>query len=494
MRTITLTMLIACLAIGSLKSPLKAEIATLDEAQTVANNWINLIIQKKGNWGGVKTAEAEKIQEFKRGDRLLGYFCHVKPKGNIVVSLRKELSPVKAYSTSSDLDPLSDEGVVDIIKLGMERILNTIEKKIGSINSARKDEVTKILEFDYCRTWDKLLTNDKQFKLNLESDLSFTDYRGGDPPLLSSNWHQNEPYNDQCPDMGCNRSCNTNTNAIVGCVATAGAQIMRYWNWPPKDIDGKSYDWANMPDGFTGCNFPQIQVNAVAELCAEIGRINDTTTYGCSSTSGNTPDMLRVYEWHFRYAYPWRENRWDYSTSEWFDLMKSEFNKNRPVHYHIPGHSLVADGWDDWGDPFFYMCHFNYGWTDVGQNFWYCMDPDIMDIPHGDHTVEYMLISIIPDNRIGTLRTNSSYKVTDTSFPYCYFDLDATGFSVTFESGHKIQFLPKVTVTGTYNDPIRFEGSHSDNTLLFTRGDQSKGILIHDGAIALYKNGSLTFP
>ena len=44
----------------------------------------------------------------------------MKPTGYIVISLHKELSPIKFYSEVSDLEPESNEGMADLIKLVME--------------------------------------------------------------------------------------------------------------------------------------------------------------------------------------------------------------------------------------------------------------------------------------------------------------------------------------------------------------------------------------
>ena len=77
MKKFMLTILIACLGTMVLISPVRAQMATTDEALTVANNWIMLIIQKKGSWGGYADAYVDAIQEFKRGKRVLGYFLWI---------------------------------------------------------------------------------------------------------------------------------------------------------------------------------------------------------------------------------------------------------------------------------------------------------------------------------------------------------------------------------------------------------------------------------
>lgn len=156
MKRLVLTILIASLAVMGLSSPVIAEMATMDDALTVANNWITLIIEKKGDWGGSETAEVEEIQEFKRGERVIGYFCHVKPKGYIVISLHKELVPVKAYSVKHNLDPESDEGMADLVKGGLERVLNRIEEQLGPVETLQTADLEKHLEVNYRQSWQQL--------------------------------------------------------------------------------------------------------------------------------------------------------------------------------------------------------------------------------------------------------------------------------------------------------------------------------------------------
>ena len=89
MKNVRIITLIAFLGMTGLISPVHAQMATTDEAMTVAANWITLIIHQKGDWGGSQTAEVQELQKFKRGDRELGYFCRVKPTGFIVVGQRQ---------------------------------------------------------------------------------------------------------------------------------------------------------------------------------------------------------------------------------------------------------------------------------------------------------------------------------------------------------------------------------------------------------------------
>ena len=167
-------------------SSVRADIASQDEALNVAKNWISLIIDKKGSWGSSETAEIESIQEFKRGGKVLGYFCKVKPNGYIIISLNKELAPVKAYSATSDLNPECDEGMADFIKGGMERVLIAVEKQVGPIRAASSQEIQNVLEINYRDAWDELNVDTQTFKKESKPISIQMDYQEGDYLLNTS--------------------------------------------------------------------------------------------------------------------------------------------------------------------------------------------------------------------------------------------------------------------------------------------------------------------
>ena len=498
------TILIASLVLVGLTIPVRAEMATMDEALTVANNWVTLIIQKKGDWGGAKTAWVDEIKEFKRSQRVIGYFCRVQPKGYIVVSLRKELAPVKAYSATCDLDPECDEGLTDLIKGKMEGILNRIEQEVGPIKSVRTQDLQSILEINYRSSWEQLGGEVESFKMGLESDIVIMNYQGGEPPLLTSSWHQGFPYNRDCPPPPDGDDC-TAARCAVGCVATAAAQIMRHWNWPPYGVGSPyndTYDWRNMPDR-VDANSSTAERNAVAELCSEVG-----IAAGMGYCAGTAPDqgpcgsyaflnnMESAYENQYRYSTACaRQNRPDYTPANWFSLIQGELNVNRPLQYAVIGHSIVCDGWQVVGSQKQY--HMNYGWgwdcnTPDGCNTWYALDA----LHLGGIGEEYMLENIYPGLSLGSVLspTSSHTYSRNASFPYRYFDRDCINiYTATFAAGQNLQFLPRVKLTSVSNN-IRFEGTSSENTRLFSiKGTQSAGINIDDAAIVLHPGGGIRF-
>ena len=116
-------LLLAVLATLCFSGPAHAENVTEDEARQIADNWISMIVQNTGGWGGQTAAEVSSLEEFRSDDRLLGYYCTVESGGFIIVSLVKGLAPVKVYSSSSTLDLEAEDGPTALFKFQMERFI-----------------------------------------------------------------------------------------------------------------------------------------------------------------------------------------------------------------------------------------------------------------------------------------------------------------------------------------------------------------------------------
>jgi hypothetical protein len=519
------TILIASLVLVGLRIPVRAEMASMDEALTVANNWVTTIIHHEGDWGGSKSAAVEEVKEFKRGKRVVGYFCRVKPKGYIVVSLRKEFAPVKAYSATGYLDAESEEGMADMLKGRMERMLDAIEQQSAPNKSGTDPNAQSSVRIDYRPVWDELEPDVQSFNAGLESGAIAMAYDPG-TKLLSSSWHQKWPYNKKCPDMV---DCTNGLyyHPLAGCTAIAGAQVMRYWAWPPKG-EGPSplkegepyndpYDWANMPDSITWESSTQEQ-NAVAELCDEVGD-SVKTDYGC-----NVSNAYITCEWipfcdhslesamknNFRYSNNLAiEFSLDIDPNDWFEKIKGQLNLNRPLPYSCQtpkNHVIVVDGWrvlvfDGFAIRQFHM---NYGWDGwvpddpewssyTTSNTWYTLDA----LPGSNVDVETVLIDVRPAPSLGS---SISGTYAPPSFPYRYFDQDCTNYALiptaTFEAGQNLQFLPGVRVKclDVQGFKIGFEGTSPKNTRLYSiKGTSSAGINIDDAAIVLNPGGGLRF-
>jgi hypothetical protein len=484
--------IIAIALLGFASTHAGARSVDQDEALTVANNWITLIISAKGSWGGAPAAEVAEIEPFMRSGRVLGYFCRVNPNGYIIVSLHSVLAPVKAYSSTGSLDPTSGEGLTDVLKTRMESVLQAFEESVIPREYSSYEDSQEVFEIDYEQTWENLLTGDaSKLDKTFKSQMAAANYSGGDI-LLTSAWHQNEPYNQYCPPMVGSQACD---HAVVGCIATAGAQIMHYWAWPPYGTGDYNdwYDWKRMPDTLH-VDSPQTSINAVAELCLEVG-LAAGTSYGCEASSAFLggvagPDMLDAFEDHFRYnSNADHEMRSSHTANGWFSIIVDNINANQPLQYGMltswtGGHSMVLDGWQIFGGERQY--HMNYGWGE-GSNTWYALDA----LDHSQsHLSEAMIRKLKPAPSLDSWLSGSYYS---PSFPYRYFNRDATGHSAVFYGGQNLQFLPGITVKCTSPDggSIQFVGTSTQKCRLFSRGDIYHGAKIQGGQINLYNEGAI---
>jgi hypothetical protein len=184
---------------------------------------------------------------------------------------------------------------------------------------------------------------------------------------------------------------------------------------------------------------------------------------------------------HFRYyagsSVPERSN---YTASGWFNLIKAQLNVNRPMTYGIPGHAIVCDGWQEVGAVKQY--HMNWGWESTSRDTWYTLD----EFP--DPPMEHLLANNFPETAIGGTIVTGTY--VKNPFPYRYLDQDAyAGFSTTFASGNILQFLHGIRMKA--NGYIRVESTPTENTRLFSRGDQGHGIRLMGATMELYSSGSV---
>lgn len=202
------------------------------------------------------------------------------------------------------------------------------------------------------------------------------------PSLLGDiNWNQNAPYSDLCPTLS------NGNKAATGCVATATAQIMKYYEWPETgegsnsykayyidktlsaDFSNSRYDWANMINNYDKSNYTPNQANAVAKLMSDIG-IAENMNYGPSS-SAQHEDAVKALADHFRYDKSLRCcYRSHYTRSEWYQMICNEIANKRPVlmcgtnYSDYVGHAFVIDGYDASG-----LVHVNWGWGGISNGF-----------------------------------------------------------------------------------------------------------------------------
>jgi len=302
--------------------------------------------------------------------------------------------------------------------------------------------------------------------------------------LLEARWDQGSPYNLFCPRPPDGSTCESERCA-VGCNATAGAMVLHHWCWPPYG-EGEPYDdeyqWWYMPNQVFDSS-PLAQKVAVAELSYEVGVAgqSDYCVVGCAT--GSHIELMKLgYVNHFRYnAGCWVPYRVNYTTSGWFNVIKEQLNKNRPMTYGIEGHAIVCDGWQVVGSLMQFHMVWGHGTSSATK--WYTLDVDWLYDPD-----EHLLAEHYPVQSVGSTVVSGTYP--KNALPYWYFDQDATAyFATTFASGNYLQFLRRIRLKATGH--VRIESTATQNTRIFSRGNPSKGIRIRNGTIVLYSGGCM---
>jgi hypothetical protein len=475
MRKIIFTTSLAILLKLFLPSIGLCQFITSDEAAIVAQKWIRIVMDKHGSWGGQKDAFIGQIVSLEKDHRLIGYNCSVIPKGFIIISLRKELRPVKFYSTSGQYNSMEVNGTPNLIRDIMYKIVDTLEVAFGSIESNTPFENSELTGQSNQQFWEYIL-NYVPGTINTDSEgkMSKNSYQPGDF-LLDCEWHQDAPYNNYCPYQWCSNT--GNGRAPAGCSAIACSQILKYWSWPP------GFDWEHIPNYVT-TDSSEIVQNAVADLCYTVGA-SFPTDYDCDGSGalqGTPAQALHSFLGFSMNATALREF---YSINAWFNMIKDQINNNRPIYYDFFNtHSIVIDGYDNI-IPEDIWVHANYGWADT-CNWWYWLDDGL--IYHGT-LMESMVRPIVPNVSVGS--DLSGVYQPNQDFPYRYFDQDAEGTNASFYDDY-FQFLPRITVKGTgASSYVKFFGP----SLLFTNGDNSRGIQIntYTAAIQMKNGGTVKF-
>lgn len=198
-------------------------------------------------------------------------------------------------------------------------------------------------------------------------------------PMLPVNWGQGLPYNVLLPHI----KGSSNDHAYVGCVAVAMAQIMGYWQYPPRPTQtipkytsniGSSYsvvmpalapidfDWDQMHVTYYTNDSTSEAALAVANLML-YSTTSVRSNFGLTSTSSytsNIPEKLITYFGYKNSAHFLRRS--EFATQAWEDTIYNELAAGRPVVYggnkKSSGHAFVCDGYD--GDGRF---HINWGWA-----------------------------------------------------------------------------------------------------------------------------------
>lgn len=209
----------------------------------------------------------------------------------------------------------------------------------------------------------------------------------GEKLLKTAEWNQMAPFNKYTPN-----------NYVTGCVATAGAIVMKHHGYPAKGTGSHSYtwkgntltanfehdyDWASMPAKYDGTN--DADFDGVARLMADLGVAVEMNYAkdGSGSYIGDLVTALQKYYGYSKLSHLMAIE--DVGAEAWNGKLREEIDANRPVLYAASdpargGHAFVIDGYKD--ESF----SVNWGWGGYCDGFYQigALNPESNGKPEGD--------------------------------------------------------------------------------------------------------------
>jgi hypothetical protein len=326
-------------------------------AQTIAENFY-----KQHSAKSVSSVNLVYTSFSKAGIAVYYAFTINTSDGFVIITADDALLPIIGYSTENKF----------VIPAKNTTIGYWLNKRTEEIYQAtlQKAQATEYVSNE----WNKYI-NPSSARLNAPASISSVSVT----PLVQTLWDQSPYYNGLCP-----------SNSVTGCVATAMAQIMRYWNYPAHGKDSASYcdctangftnnygvlsanfgattySWSAMPLSVTSTN------TAVATLMYHCG-VSIHSDYDPGGTNGEllipeSPYCSQVaFPKYFNYN-PYTINgilKNNYSDSAWMRFIMTDLLAGRPIQYAGGDHCWVLDGNDGSGNM-----HMNWGWSGQDNGFY----------------------------------------------------------------------------------------------------------------------------
>ena len=232
-------------------------------------------------------------------------------------------------------------------------------------------------------------------------------------PLIASRWSQEAAVWQNCYNYY------TPHHYPCGCVATAMAQLMRYWRCPATGIGqvtktiaidggyttattrggdgaGGAYNWDNMPLQPSSSPYNLAQWQMIGSLCYDAGVcVYMSYSYGASGAGVNS--AASAFTRNFKYANSrclWINT--GANSTLWDNILRSNLAGGYPVLLGIysanGGHCVVCDGFGYSGASLYY--HINMGWAGACDA-WYLL-PTINDGYYNFNEVDDFAFNVFP--------------------------------------------------------------------------------------------------
>lgn len=503
-----------------------ADPVTVSEALNAASRWVSV---NSSPLGAKLGRTIENVETYKNQDGTdLYYVVNLRPEGYVIVSADDMVEPIVAFSPEGRFDPSPQNPLYSLAN-------RDIASRIAAVRNKQSEARRKGVAFSPNKTaqaarakWTALLKGPVGDGSTWTYLTSISDPRVD--RFIFSKWGQTNEcaiscYNYYTPP----NAPGSSTNYPCGCVATAMAQLMRYWQHPTAGVgttsylisvcgspelralrggdgNGGPYDWANMvldPD----CSTTTTQRQALGSISHDAG-VAVGMDY-CSGGSGIS-DLMRIVE-AFKGPFQYSEAKLAFDNENQLPTETRNRAINANLHAGYPvllaiigssgGHVVVCDGYGYNASTMYH--HLNMGWGG-SWNAWY-------NLPTIDSSPSFNTVAGIVYNvyRTGTgeiiagrvtdptgnpiagaiVRAGSLSAVTNVHGVYAITNVaSATQYTVTVEKpGYA--FTPQVVTTGTSVDNTTQCGNLIDVDFVAQLGS----VVAEVGNLAVPEGGTASF-
>jgi hypothetical protein len=473
------------------------EPVSLGNAQKVAN----LQIKAQKEFWKWQDRSISKAHELTKNGKKLAYVFELEPEGCIVVSPDTDISPVIAFTDKGtfSLDDTVDNDFLRLVSKDMEKRLSALP-----ILSGNQKQSSNTL-------WSGYLTNENL----VEQQLGATGVWG---PWLATTWHQYAPYNKYCPI-----DPSTGIRSVVGCVATALAQICNYWQYPTTISFNRNDDhYISSPGDPSQVQIDEDYVIRLFPSFTALNQLLSVIDYNLSDDisalnfacgiavqmdySSNGSGAYSDTQAYNKFGYKFLFRRGD--SIGFYDILEEDMKAGRPAQLSIyeldnngtviSGHSIVADGFrTSWGSGTGEFYHLNFGWgsyyPDPIENCWYLLptgmpydytviDDGTMNIqPAGTPTNIY--VATTGNDTTGDGSQTSPYltiqKGIDNAFKDCTVMVEDGTYTGTGNVNLNFQYkeITVRSVNGSENCIIDCENTADTCAFIFDNGEGTGSVV-----------------
>lgn len=310
--------------------------------------------------GLLKATDTLTLAQVRNVDGMTCYYVfNHGEQGFVIVSADDRCTPILGYSMNGSWD----------------------ESRLPVNMQAWLDESAEIIVKGILKNEPQNAESREMWQKELDANFTIPATPKSNDYLVQSTWEQGYGYNKYCPVMN-------GSNVVVGCVATAMAQIIRYWEYPTRgfgkkgysheayglqevDFDTTDYDYSLMPLHVSYWS-SDAEIDMTSQLCYHCGVVVNMNYENPNHTSGSGAHTSKVVEGirHFGYTDAVHYVRNTLGNDDlWIDMIKNEIDNRRPIEYsgfsNDGGHAFILDGYNNRN-----QYHFNWGWGGYGDGFY----------------------------------------------------------------------------------------------------------------------------